>query len=104
MFIEKPKDLIISDDIEVKKDFIHYFCKSAEQLEENLYKLKDEISENRMIWVSWPKKASKVVSDVSEDIVRDIAISCGLVDVKVCSIDTIWSGLKLVKRLKDRKI
>jgi hypothetical protein len=55
-----------------------------------------------MIWVSWPKKASGVVSDVNENVVRDLALKNGLVDVKVAAVDDIWSGLKLVIRLRDR--
>ena len=55
-----------------------------------------------MIWVSWPKKASKVPTDVTEDIIRNLALSIGLVDVKVCAVDKVWSGLKLVIPVKDR--
>ena len=66
-------------------------------------KLKAGIAANGAIWISWPKKASKLASDVSEDIVRAKAIAHGLVDVKVCAVDETWSGLKLVIPLKDRK-
>jgi hypothetical protein len=55
-----------------------------------------------MIWVSWPKKSSQVASDLSEPIIRDLALKSGLVDVKVCAVDATWSGLKLVIRLRDR--
>jgi hypothetical protein len=55
-----------------------------------------------MFWVSWPKKTSGVQTDLSENIVRDIGLAAGLVDVKVCAIDDVWSGLKFVYRLKDR--
>ena len=55
-----------------------------------------------MIWVAWPKKASKVETDLSEDVVRRIGLAAGLVDVKVCAVTDIWSGLKFVRRLKDR--
>jgi hypothetical protein len=55
-----------------------------------------------MLWVSWPKKASGVASDVTEDVVREIALPMGLVDVKVCAVDEVWSGLKLVYRLENR--
>ena len=55
-----------------------------------------------MIWASWPKKSSKVITDITEDIIRNYAIQVGLVDIKVCAIDDIWSGLKLVIPLKDR--
>jgi hypothetical protein len=65
--------------------------------------LKKNIEQNGMIWVSWPKKASGVVTDLNEDRIRSIAISNGLVDVKVCAVDETWSGLKLVIPVKDRK-
>jgi hypothetical protein len=55
-----------------------------------------------MFWVSWPKKASGVQTDLNENIVRDIGLQTGLVDVKVCAVDEVWSGLKFVFRLKDR--
>lgn len=65
--------------------------------------MRQEIEENGMIWVSWYKKSAKIETDLNENIIRDIALNNGLVDVKVCAIDEIWSGLKLVIRLKDRK-
>ncbi len=55
-----------------------------------------------MIWVCWPKKASGVPTDLTEDVVRALALGAGLVDVKVCAVDEVWSGLKLVRRLQDR--
>lgn len=66
--------------------------------------LRREIVENGMIWISWPKKSSKVETDLDENIVRDIALQNGLVDVKVCAIDETWSGRKLVIRHKDRRL
>jgi hypothetical protein len=57
-----------------------------------------------MIWVSWPKKASKMPTDITEDIIRNFALQTGLVDIKVCAVDDIWSGLKLVIPVKDRII
>jgi hypothetical protein len=56
-----------------------------------------------MLWVSWPKKSSGVVTDVDENVVRGIGLDAGLVDVKVCAVTEIWSGLKFVRRVKDRK-
>jgi hypothetical protein len=56
-----------------------------------------------MIWVSWPKKASKIATDITEDVIRDIALPMGLVDVKVCAVDATWSGLKLVIRKELRR-
>lgn len=83
-------------------DLIHFFTRQASQLATQLPALKAEIVSNGMIWVSWPKKASKVPTDVTEDVIRDHALAIGLVDVKVCAVDAVWSGLKLVIRVKDR--
>lgn len=55
-----------------------------------------------MLWVSWPKKSSKVASDLDENIIRDYGLANGLVDVKVCAVDEVWSGLKFMYRVKDR--
>ena len=56
-----------------------------------------------MLWVSWPKKSARMETDLDENIVREVALQGGLVDVKVCAVDEVWSGLKLVRRLKDRE-
>jgi hypothetical protein len=58
---------------------------------------------NGMIWVSWPKKSSKVPTDITEDTIREVALPLGLVDIKVCAVDDVWSGLKLVIRKEKRK-
>jgi len=68
----------------------------------HLPELKYQLKPNGMIWVSWPKKSSKVVTDINENIIRDYALQIGLVDIKVCAVDEIWSGLKLVIPVKDR--
>lgn len=98
-----PEGIVVVQDEVSKKDFIHYFAVHSEQLLADLPDLRQEIKENGMIWISWYKKASKVPTDLNEDLIRDIALSNGLVDVKVCSINEKWSGLKLVIRLRDRK-
>lgn len=86
-----------------KKNFIHFFTTKASELKQRLPLLMTEIEQDGMIWVSWPKKASKVPTDITEDIIRNFAIDIGLVDVKVCAVDNIWSGLKLVIPVKNRK-
>ena len=83
-------------------DAAHIFITRRADLEAKLHQLMPLLNRSGMIWVSWPKKASKVVTDVSEDVVRDIALPMHLVDVKVCSVDDIWSGLKLVVRRECR--
>ena len=82
-------------------DYIHAFTADAAALAA-LPKLKALLAPAGMIWISWPKKSSGVASTVTEDIIRRKAIAAGLVDVKVCAVDDIWSGLKLVIPVKDR--
>jgi hypothetical protein len=68
-----------------------------------LPKLKNEIVPDGIIWASWPKKAAKIATDVTEDMIRGLALNSGLVDIKVCAVDEVWSGLKLVIPVKERK-
>ncbi len=103
LFDDLPKDIKIAKDKKSKKNLIHYFTKQLADLEKNIVALRNEIEPNGMIWISWPKKASKVVTDIIEDDIRALALANGLVDVKVCAVDEIWSGLKLVIPLKERK-
>ncbi|MCF0075175.1 DUF3052 domain-containing protein [Dyadobacter sp. CY261] len=97
-----PADIEFFGESSERLDFIHYFTKQAADLVRDLASLKAEIVPSGMIWISWPKKASKVPTDVTEDVIRNLALSIGLVDVKVCAVDAVWSGLKLVIRVKDR--
>jgi len=83
-------------------DAIHAFTASRAELAANLSRLESAIRRDGMIWVSWPKKAAKVPTDVTEDVVRAEALKRDLVDVKVAAVDAVWSGLKLVIR-KDRR-
>ena len=83
-------------------DLIHCFTKDRKELAAALPGFMKAIKKDGAIWVSWPKKASKVKTDVTEDVIRELALPLGLVDVKVCAINEIWSGLKLVIRLKNR--
>ena len=84
------------------RDMIHIFTRSAAEVDQALPILRDMINPDGMIWVSWPKKASKVPTDVTEDLIRNRALADGLVDVKVCAVDAVWSGLKLVVRSELR--
>lgn len=83
-------------------DFIHLFAKDIKTFEKSFFKIKDEIKKDGIIWVSWFKKASKIPTDMSEDVIRDTALKVGLVDVKVCAVDAVWSGLKIVWRKENR--
>ncbi len=103
LFTDFPQGVINSDDSIGAKNIIHFFTKDASELVKLLPQLKTELIPNGMIWVSWPKKASKIVTDVDENLIRNSALAIGLVDVKVCAIDDVWSGLKLVIPVKDRK-
>jgi hypothetical protein len=80
----------------------HIFVTRRGELEENLGLLRTLIDPAGMIWVSWPKKASKVATDITENVIRDVCLPMCLVDVKVCAVDEIWSGLKLVIRTENR--
>lgn len=83
-------------------DMVHVFATKAGGLAEALTRYRKAIAPNGMIWVSWPKKASGVATDLSDVVVRDTALPLGLVDVKVCAIDAIWSGLKFVNPREQR--
>ena len=102
LFDDFRENVSIKTDKKSKKNLIHYFTKEASELIENINLLKNEIELNGIIWISWPKKASKITTDITEDTVRNLALKNGLVDIKVCAVDQIWSGLKLVIPVKDR--
>ena len=78
------------------------FHTSAARLAKRLPQLIERTEQAGMIWICWPKKAAKVSTDLDENVVREIGLAAGVVDVKVCAIDEVWSGLKFVRRLKDR--
>ncbi len=96
-----PKIEIFENNSELV-DFIHLFSENIEHFENKFFILKEEIKKDGMIWVSWYKKASKIPTDLNEDIIRNTALSLGLVDIKVCAIDEKWSGLKIVWRKENR--
>jgi len=102
LFNDMPVDVNFSNNHGLQKDFIHFFTKEKSAYESLLPGLKQQLKPNGMIWVSWPKKASKVITDITEDIIRKYALQIGLVDIKVCAVDEVWSGLKLVIPVKDR--
>src|SRR6187399_2061988 len=81
-------------------DFVQVFTKSRAELGKTLANGRKMLPPDAVIWVSWPKKASKVPTDITEDTIREVALPMGLVDVKVCAVDEVWSGLKLVIRKK----
>jgi hypothetical protein len=83
-------------------DLILLFVLSRTELRASLRRLASDLQPAGMLWVAWPKKSSKVATDLTENIIRDEGLEAGLVDTKVCAISDIWSGLKFVYRLKDR--
>ncbi|HLC13177.1 MAG TPA: DUF3052 domain-containing protein [Chthoniobacterales bacterium] len=95
-----PADVVVAWLPRAKSDmeFVHLFATSASQLKSKLESVRKRIVPGGVIWVSWPKKSSGVTSDITEDTIRDLALPMGLVDVKVCAVDEVWSGLKLVIR------
>ena len=97
-----PADVRISARLRDRVDLWHLFAGSRSELGKDLERAMDEIRAQGMIWVSWPKKASGVDTDLTEDVIREIALPLGLVDVKVCAVDHTWSGLKLVIRKSRR--
>jgi len=84
-------------------DFVMMFTKSRVEMTKEFARIGKLLAPAGMLWVSWPKKSSKVATDVDENVVREIGLAAGLVDVKVCAVTEVWSGLKFVRRVKDRK-
>jgi hypothetical protein len=97
-----PDDVTFVEKLESDLDLIHVFTDNAKELDKKLKRYLKKIKSNGTIWVSWPKKASKVPTDITEDVVRKLALATVLVDVKVCAVDDVWSGLKLVIRVEER--
>jgi hypothetical protein len=83
-------------------DLVHVFLVRRSDLVRDIAAWREAIFPAGTLWVSWPKKAAKVPTDVTEDVVREVALASGLVDVKVCAVDEVWSGLKLVVPVKER--
>jgi len=102
LFTDLPGDINTKGDDHSSMDFIHFFPKSEDEYFNKLPELKKLLKQDGMIWVSWPKKSAKIITDITEDKIRNFALKNGLVDIKVCAVDEIWSGLKLVIPVKDR--
>jgi len=99
---ELPPGSVVRSRASGPLDFIQFFVVRRSELERRLPRLAAALSPDGALWVSWPKKASGVPTDVTEDVVRQVALGHRLVDVKVCAVDDVWSGLKLVYRLAER--
>ncbi|HEY9103494.1 hypothetical protein [Chitinimonas sp.] len=98
-----PAELRFVDSVSARTDVTHLFTASRQELAEQLDYLRHRIRPDAAIWVSWPKKAAKVPTDITEDVIRAVCLPLGYVDIKVCAVSEVWSGLKLVirKELRD---
>jgi hypothetical protein len=81
----------------------HIFVMESLEMDALLSKLRNELKQDAFVWVSWYKKSTKISTDITEDVIREIALPLGFVDVKVCAVSEMWSGLKLVIRKSERK-
>jgi hypothetical protein len=98
-----PADVTFSASVSQQADPAHLFVTSRAALVEQLERSMAKIKPDAAIWVSWPKKSAKVPTDVTDDVIRAVALPLGLVDIKVCAVDETWSGLKLVIRKQNRR-
>jgi hypothetical protein len=97
-----PADVQTVARLDAHTDVAHLFTTRRAQLAQALRDARARMRDDAFVWVSWPKKSAGVPSDITEDVVRELALPLGLVDVKVCAVDETWSGLKLVLRLRER--
>ncbi len=97
-----PENVQCGEQLVAQLDFIQSFVTQRAELKQRFKEAKRCLAKNGALWISWPKKASGMPTDLNENSIREIGLGLGLVDVKVCAVDETWSGLKFVYRLKDR--
>lgn len=97
-----PGEVKWAEQLDENLDFIQLFVTTQAELKRRFKEAKECLAAQGSLWVSWPKKASGVATDLNENTIRKLGLELGLVDVKVCAVDETWSGLKFVYRLKDR--
>jgi hypothetical protein len=97
-----PPGVIFQAALSQETDLVHIFVAQKDALTKELVGLRKKLRSNSVVWVSWPKKASKVPTDITEDTIREVALPLGFVDIKVCAVSDVWSGLKLVIRKELR--
>lgn len=97
-----PAGVRFAKGLDSDADLVHVFVTARSRLDRALRTLRQTLRPEATVWVSWPKKASKVRTDVTEDVIREVALPMGWVDVKVCAVDATWSGLKLMVRRSER--
>ena len=83
-------------------DLVHWFATSSKDLESGIGEVAKGLKPDGALWISWPKRASKVATDITEDVLREVILPTGLVDIKVCAVDEVWSGLKFMFRKELR--
>ena len=98
-----PVEVSFTDKPGAGSKFVHLFVNERRTLEKELKRLRRLLDDAGVLWVSWPKKSSGVASDITEDVIREVCLPMGFVDVKVCAVDETWSGLKLMIRRENRK-
>jgi len=99
---ELPAGCAVSYEIGQQQDLVHLFARNIQALESRIVPARNCISTQGALWISWPKKSSSLYLDLDGNIVRELGLGAGLVDIKVCAIDDIWSALKFVYRVRDR--
>jgi Protein of unknown function (DUF3052) len=98
-----PEGVTVAEHLDADVRLAHIFAREAKRLAARLAECRRVLADDAVVWVSWPKKAARVATDVTEDVIRESAFPLGLVDVKVCAVDETWSGLKLVVRVANRR-
>jgi hypothetical protein len=97
-----PKGTTLHAELPAASGFIHRFVRSESELAAEFPQLTRALADDGTLWISWPKRASGLATDLDENVIRKIGLAHGLVDVKVCAVDEVWSGLKFVRRLRNR--
>jgi hypothetical protein len=97
-----PEGATLQSKLPATASFVHQCVRSRNQLDRQIPSLAAALTDEGTLWISWPKQASGVATDLNENVVRDAGLQLGLVDIKVCAIDEVWSGLKFVRRVANR--
>ena len=97
-----PAAVRFASKIDKTVDVVHLFSTEKAELSRALVSYRKALQPNAAVWVSWPKKSAKFATDITEDVIREVALPLGFVDIKVCAVDDVWSGLKLVVRKELR--
>lgn len=96
-------DVHFTNRVAANSDFVHLFATRRRELEKQLNRLRSKLADAGTLWISWPKRSAGVATDITEDVIRTVALPLGFVDIKVCAVDETWSGLKLMIRRENRK-